>query len=295
MTSEAAAAQDAPDAREQAGLGAAWLLRQHLLDRMDSAFADAGLQVMLVKGAAIAHRYAKPWRRTMADVDLLVRDRDARAVARALRGAGLEQLPRQVDRRHSQHAFFDESFVDVRGGAQLLVEAHTQLDKMVARPVDQAGIFARASARKAGSSLLLPSDEDHVLLQVLHVAASDFIHPVAWQDLALLWHPALCKRSVLLRARRWRLSTALHLTLRYMRRHGIAVADEYLLATRPSRWRRRWLQRVYPANQSVEAKIEDRQMGWAWVRRQTVLRDDMLAWCGGVMAYGLARLRDRLD
>ncbi len=291
----AAAPANPADAREQASLGAAWLLRHHLLDRMDAAFVDAGLQVLLVKGAAMAHRYAKPWHRTMADIDLLVRQRDASAVATALRSAGLQQLPAPADRRHSQHAFFDRSFIDTCGGARQLVEAHTELDKMVARPVDRAGIFARASPRQQGSSLWLPSDEDHVLLQVLHVAAADFIHPAAWQDLALLWHPTLCKRSVLVRARSWRATTALHFTLQAMRRHGIEVEDEYLRATRPPGWRRKWLEQLYSEQKQAAASAETREMGWAWVRRQTLLRDDVLAWCGGVVAYGLARLRDRLD
>ena len=271
-----------------AAAGAAWLLRQRLLDRMDVALAREGVTVLLVKGAAMAHRYAQPWRRSMADIDLLLRPGDAAAVARALVALGLSRCAPPPQRRHSRQFFFETSFVATQGGAQLLVEAHTQLDKMVARPIDLDAIMARATPRQPRSSLWLPGDEDHVLLLVLHAAVSDYSHPAAWRDLALLWRPPLDVAMVLQRAHRWRMMTALHVALQHMRRQGIEVSDEVLLATRPGVGRQWWVRRVYLRRRYAA----QRRLGWAWVRRQSALRDDVFAWYGGVMRYAWCRLRD---
>ena len=291
---EASSANDAHRVQKPAppdmAAAAAWALRERLLNQLDAAFAKRSLQVMMVKGAAMAQRYAKPWQRTMADIDLLVKDRDMSAVKEALLDSGLSPQAPHLDRAMSKAAFFEESFIHEQAGLLQLVELHTSLDKLVKRPIDHDAIFARASARAPSSSLLLPTDEDHVLLQVVHVAASDFVHPAAWNDLNILWTGLLSKDEVLSRARQWRLSTALYLSLRHMRRHGIPVQDHYLRACAPPWWRKRWLARKF----SDSASAPRGEMGWAWIERQSALRDDAAGWCFGVAKYAATRVIDRI-
>jgi hypothetical protein len=67
------------------------LLRTHLLEPL----AAAGLQPMVMKGAAVAGRYPEPGLRPMDDVDLLVRPGEHAEAAEVLRRNGWVTTPRQ--------------------------------------------------------------------------------------------------------------------------------------------------------------------------------------------------------
>lgn len=66
-------------------------LRSTLLDPL----ADAGVETMLIKGAALADRYPEPGLRPMDDVDILVRAGQHHDAAEALRRAGWQPTRRQ--------------------------------------------------------------------------------------------------------------------------------------------------------------------------------------------------------
>jgi hypothetical protein len=83
-------------ARAEAALEIA---RQYDLGRALSACSSAGIDVLLIKGAALAYTvYPEPWIRPREDTDLLVRASDAARAGAVLDAAGYRPVPRQSGR-----------------------------------------------------------------------------------------------------------------------------------------------------------------------------------------------------
>ncbi|MEO5730025.1 MAG: nucleotidyltransferase family protein, partial [Byssovorax sp.] len=120
------------------------LLRAHVLARVASALRDVAAPTLLVKGAALALTvYPSPASRPMQDIDLLVRRADRDRVLAALTAAG--GVVHASPGRPLTADFLGETAVMMHAGAtSFLVEIHTSLDKLVPRPIDEAGLFARA-------------------------------------------------------------------------------------------------------------------------------------------------------
>jgi hypothetical protein len=79
--------------------GALEIARQYDLCRVLSAFSSAGVDVLLIKGAALAYTvYPEPWLRPREDTDLLVRAGDAVRAGALLGDAGYHPVPRQSGR-----------------------------------------------------------------------------------------------------------------------------------------------------------------------------------------------------
>jgi hypothetical protein len=269
-----------PEARADA------LLRAHVLDRISRVLAAEGLDALLVKGAALALTvYPDAAVRPMSDLDLLVRGADRDRVVVALVRAGfVDRSP--ADRPHSG-ALLGETLLVARSGAmETLVEVHTTLDKLVARPIDEPDLFARARPAPGLPHLLVPAPEDHALLVALHAAGHDFHHPLAFLDLELLLRAGLDTGALVARARAWRLETVMWIILSLLREQGGASVPDTLLATfEPGPLRRALLRRAGAAGT---------ELGVDWILRQTPLRDDLAAWALGVARYAAARARDRL-
>jgi hypothetical protein len=67
------------------------IVRRRELCRLLHAFAAAGVDVLLLKGAAVAYTiYPEPWLRPREDTDLLVRSADARRAGEVLASAGYQ-------------------------------------------------------------------------------------------------------------------------------------------------------------------------------------------------------------
>jgi hypothetical protein len=266
---------------------AAYLLRAHALEKLSQALDARALDALAVKGAALAMtHYAQPWTRAMVDIDLVVRPGARDRVVEALVERGFVVI---VDAaRPLSGEFFGETCLTLAcGGAEVAFEVHTRLDKLVARPVDHAAIFARAAKAPGLPGLWLPADEDHVLLLSLHAAGHDFRHTPAWADLDLLFARGLDEEAVLRRARRWRLTTALFVTLSLLREHGSRhVPDRLLGATEPRGLRRALVDRYRAHVADPDASL---RLGWPWMARQTILRDDLPAWAGGLVRYAGTR------
>lgn len=100
--------------------------RERLVDRILSSLGEAGIEVLLLKGGAVAHLiYARPEYRPMVDIDLLVRPGDIEAAARLLRALGFvfaeSHDSRFAGRRHHlPPAWIEES------GFPISVEVHHQ-------------------------------------------------------------------------------------------------------------------------------------------------------------------------
>jgi hypothetical protein len=274
----------------RAGAQAAYLLRMHGLQKLDEALgapSGAALAVLVVKGAALAMtHYERPWERAMVDIDFVVRPGSRGRVLSALREHGF--VEDSSAGRPWSHPFFGETALTLPCGAlSVPFELHTTLDKLVARPVDHEAIFTRASPAPGLPRLLLPAAEDHVLLLALHAAGHDFRHAPACADLDLLFARGIDERAVLRRARRWRLTTALFVMLSLLREAGSThVPDGLLRATEPSGLRRAVVRRYRAHISDPGAPL---RLGWPWVARQTVLRDDLVAWARGVVEYAGTR------
>jgi hypothetical protein len=148
----------------------------------------------------------------MQDIDLVVRPGTRAQVVRSLVAQGFT-LHRVPGRPLSAEALGEVALRADYCGATVLIEVHTHLDKVVARPIDYGEIFSRALPAPNLPGLLVPTAEDHALLIVLHAATAEFGHRVAFDDLALLFGRGLDQAILLERARRWRLRTATFLSL----------------------------------------------------------------------------------
>ncbi len=266
---------------------AAYLLRMHALEKLCRALDARGLDVLLVKGAALAiTHYAEPWSRAMADVDVVVRPGTRDRVVQALVAGGFV-VSADAARPLSAELFGETCLTLACGGARVAFEVHTRLDKLVARPIDHAEIFARASLAPSLPRLWLPADEDHLLLLSLHAAGHDFRHAPACVDLDLLLARGPDEEAVLRRARRWKLTTALFIMLSLLREHGsLHVSERLLQATEPHGLRRALVAR-YRAHVADEGA--PLLLGWPWIARQTLVRDDLPAWTGGLVRYAATR------
>ena len=125
------------------------LFHAHALREISRALNRAGLDALLVKGAALALTvYADPAARPMGDIDLLVRPREGESerVVAALVASGCTLRPEPG--RDFSAPLMGETALYLHAGAMTeLVEVHTSLSKMVTRPMD--GLFERALAARA--------------------------------------------------------------------------------------------------------------------------------------------------
>jgi len=281
------------DARD-ASARAAYVLRAHVLEQVGRRLAAEDLDAMLVKGAALALTvYERPWDREMQDIDLLVRPGTRERVIRAVAAIGFTARPPR-GRPLSADALGEVIFEATCGGAVVLLEVHTQLDKLVSRPIDYGEIFDRACPAPGYPGLLVPAPEDHVLLVALHAANAEFGHSPASRDLALLLESRLNHPALIERAKRWRLGTAMFVAFSALKCvAGSDVPDDVMEALTPGPLRLAALRQFYRPEHLPVAKRPLR-LGWRWVLRQTPLRDDLARWCAGVIRYAGLRVAERV-
>lgn len=267
----------------------AYLVRRRVLDQVGAIFADANVRALLVKGAGLAETvYPEPWRRTMADIDLIVRPQALAVALEALGAAGIEVVPVPPERRYSFGVFEERTALVSVGPLRVLVEVHTGLDKVVPHPIAWSAVWDRAvPVEGLPPSLLVPSFEDHVLLVVLHVALSEFEHPSAWDDLQALWHAGLDFDAVALRAKEWGLTLSLELALARLSERHAALDLAALRSNCPSSGVRSAIAR------RVFAHRGRRTVGLTWLAKQTVLREDPARWLFGLVRFAVLRGADR--
>jgi hypothetical protein len=271
------------------------MLRSQVLQRMGAALQGANVSVLLVKGAALALTTYRPaWQREMDDVDLLVRPGEHDRVVEALVAAGFVHGP--PDGRPLSRTLMGETLLYAPfGDAKILVEVHTQLDKVVARSIDYAGCFARARPAPGLPGLLLPTPEDHALLVVLHAACAEFRHPVGFVDLDALLADGIDDATLLSRAGAWQLGTALFVALSTLEALGSSHVPRVVLdALRPGALRRAALARYYSVGSYPVANGTYRPKFLPWILRQAPLRDDLATWVRGVAHYARVRAIERV-
>lgn len=273
---------------------ASFVLRGHALEAIDRALVDCAVPPLLVKGGSLALTvYPKPWQREMCDLDLLIHKSEREAALAALVQAGAVRLPDPPGRRFSLAALGEAQLLFELGPADVLVEVHTGLDKVVPRPIPYRSVARRSDPIADLENVRCPNAEDHALLVVLHAATSGFDHPRGLIDLELLLRLGLDADILVRRARAWRLQTALHLALRAL--HGLgssSVQSEIIERLAPSVARRRLVEAFYEPGAFPTAR-RTLEPGLPWLLAQGPLRDDLGAWLLGVGRYAARRAVER--
>jgi hypothetical protein len=209
---------------------------------------DQGLTIVVYKGAAQAARYyAQPWCRPMADVDILVRDREKERLHEILSSRGFRLLT-TPGRAFSVRASHERSYAAPEPGARPLdihvspappTRYRLSVDEMIARA--SPGTVFDAPVR-----FLAPEDEllvtavnqayDHYRRGFLRYLDAWLVSRRAQVDWAGL---ATAARTAGAAAATW-------LTLSNARRlAGVAVPEETLAALQPSSVRRVWIRALF--------------------------------------------------
>lgn len=194
-------------------------VRAYLLDAelaaVSAALAGAGVDVLLLKGAALGRTvYASTAERPAGDLDLLIRSEQVERARQALhdlgyRAGGLYWLPRWQRRYRAELAMLRQA----EDGSHILVELHWALveapfyiDQI---PLDEIWQAAHPAPQLAGAWLPDPAT------LLIHCCAHLALHHS--QDMRLFWlldvdrlarWPALDWQTTLAQAERWRLDLA---------------------------------------------------------------------------------------
>jgi len=273
-----------------------WALRWHLLNQLSEVLQKSGLEVVLLKGAALALQvYPEPWHRRMKDVDVLVRRGESEVARGALVGAGMVPMTKGLPRPRTGRLLGESIFIRKLGSLQMTVETHVQTDALVARPMDVAAVFARSRPAPGLAALRLPTLEDHVLMVALHAAAEGFAHPWGMVDLELLLAKGVDGNVLIGRAMEWRASTGLYLALRTLQGLGSTRVDEaWLQQLRPGVLRSAVLKPVFEDADAPRARWK-KPRGWRFIAAQAALRDDVANFGAGMARYVMLRTVERVE
>jgi len=231
--------------------------RFHELAQVLDAFQEAGIPVVLLKGAALAEgAYGGLSLRSMGDVDLWLRAADMTRAVTTMQGLGFRKHAKDTRPPALQFLSLGEVQLHKRG----LIELHWSPFKgwwlRRTAAVEDDGVWERAvPASIDGLEVNNPelvrqlSAEDMVIHVALHSAVhSQFLPPWSLRsmmDVALTAQARPVDWTVVAeRARRWRVATALWAVLDLAERLiGLPGAEAALARLRPSLLRRRLLAR----------------------------------------------------
>lgn len=286
-------------AESEAVAKGAYVVRSAQLKQIAATLQTAGLDALLVKGSAVALSVEDaPWRRTMKDIDILVRPGELERVSLALRRDGYVACA--VEHRPYTHDLLAErQLVPPEGALGGLVELHPCLDKVTPRSIDYSEIFHRAHLAPGLAPLLVPSLEDHILLVALHASMHDFQHKAAYDDLAALLGPIVDRDALHTRAKKWGLSIVMYLMLKSLASLEARGIDSAWVDTFHPTTTRRAAIRVFYDLSNAPPRPRSSKLGLLWVLRQSTLHDDLQNWVRGVVRYaglrGMERIQMRLS
>src|SRR5262245_57754604 len=140
-----AASPEPPASKARLRDRVAAMVYEHRLDTLGRRFAAANLCPVVVKGQAVVDlAYPKSMIRLAVDVDLLVGP-DAAAVCDCLLRNGYSEATKPgPSRRFSARLHGERVFLTQAPHLPRVVEVHRFLEEAILRPVDYAGILARA-------------------------------------------------------------------------------------------------------------------------------------------------------
>ena len=219
----------------------AWIVsgRRHLLGvaqlrRLVAMFRGAAIPVIPLKGPALGDAlYDDPGLRPFTDLDLLVRRADVERAVALLANIGYRHIARDRTFEHELAHATAACFVPSDGGSgDFTVDLHWGLVSFPAgatpRTIDASEVWTRAVETERWELRLLElCREDLLLYLALHLAVHHPFVGLVWRlDLALLLHRPerdLDWASIVERARRWRVRSALYYALRLVQ-EDLAVA-----------------------------------------------------------------------
>lgn len=231
----------------------------HHLAQIDEALAHCGVDVVLLKGAALAATvYGGPEQRSMADVDLWLQGRDMRQACAVMVDLGFENR-QKTERPLALQALSDGEIQYYSDGRPpTLVELHLSpfpgwwLKRAAA--IDNQAVWGRRERLGDWRGFYQLAAEDAVIQLAVHLAVNHQfgLAPLrGLMDIALTaqgrrvdWH------EVAVRARQWRVATAVWLVLSCLQTLvGTPGLERALEPLRPRPWKRRMLRRlVTPAS-----------------------------------------------
>lgn len=133
-------------------------------------FAAAGIDIMLLKGAALAQAvYDDPALRPFADIDVLVREKDLDAAKESLSAGGYRLSPDLLSEGFNRRYHNNLPFV-LMGERPVHVELHWKLaDSFSGITFDHDALFARGTNVAATGSGFTLSAEDQLLYLAVHL------------------------------------------------------------------------------------------------------------------------------
>ena len=210
------------------------------LDETVAAFADAGVELVLLKGAALARSvFPSIADRPMLDLDVLVRGSQTDAARAAAASAGWVW---KHDQRYAPFFSTHHHLPPLRDGrgTRALLELHTGLFP-AGHPFQlEADAFAARAAptRDRPLTALIPSPEDHLVYLCAHWVWSHMMNGGAWRALrdvgALIERGGLDWDRCVARAREARATTCVYWTLRLAHRlAGVEPPADAMRAMEP--------------------------------------------------------------
>ena len=203
------------------------------------ALQGAGVEVVVLKGAALVGWVWRPEERSMTDIDLLVPAASRKRCYMALEHAGFTQWLNH-ERPWTTEVFHQRVFM--RDG--LCVDLHTEFDDPWRWRVDYPWVFERAQPTTLlGAATKRLSVEDCILQLAIHASKDQFVSGRSLEDVVRVAQRCNVDwRGVTARARAWGCTAVLWIALRGARVRGLEIPDQVLDGLRPRGLRRRYLE-----------------------------------------------------
>lgn len=229
------------------------------LSQIEMAFKEAGLPLVLLKGAALARTvYGDMAFRTMSDMDIWVPGADMPQAASLMKQLGFRAHGGKPNRSLALQ-MLAQGEIQFYGEHWGMVELHWSpfpgwwLTRTTA--VDETAVWQRIEPIVAGENSYQLAAEDMVIQVAVHLAVNSQFSVAAVRGLLDI---ALTAKSrpvdwtvVARRARAWRVGTAVWQALSLLDQLiGTPHLDKALSLLRPSRWRR-WLLHQWVSAESV--------------------------------------------
>jgi hypothetical protein len=225
---------------------AANILRLAELETVLNALAQAGIEAIVLKGAALASAvYSNIAERPMGDVDLLIRRQQLVVAERCMIGLGymLSETNKARIGPFQVYTTGERGYYRSLGQFNLVFELHWQLSSVEAYSrIDTESLWAERRPLQIGRVIGWQLSPRDALLHVcVHLATHAFSHPVACTDIKqVVALPDFSWEPFLERVAQFRVKRAVYYALLLAsQRMGVLVPDSVLTVLSPPRWQDR--------------------------------------------------------